>query len=82
MPKAAVKGKYYNLPHLDVLNQPQVTYNKANDLKKELRLAINAARVSESNMEDVIKILEHSLRHILQLKARKKRQKQEETANA
>jgi hypothetical protein len=61
---AELKGRYYNLPHLDVTDQPTVVNGTVNRVKKEVRLAVNENRVDDLGMKELISILEHTLAHI------------------
>lgn len=71
---AAHKGRYYQLPYLDNVDQPQVSCGTVNKLKTPLRTAINSCRQDDKNMEELLELLETSLAHIKQFETlRKKR---------
>lgn len=71
---AVHKGRYYQLPYLDNVNQPQISCGEVNKLKTPLRTAINACRQDDKNMEELISLLESSLTHVKQFETlRKKR---------
>jgi hypothetical protein len=61
---AELKGRYYNLPHLDVTEQPTIVNGTVNRVKKEVRLAVNENRVDDAGMKELINLLEHTLAHI------------------
>jgi hypothetical protein len=61
---AEIKGRYHNLPYLDVTDQMTVVNGTTNKLKKDLRNAVNSNRVDDSGMRELIALLEQTLQHI------------------
>jgi hypothetical protein len=61
---AEIKGRYYNLPHLDVTDQPSISNGSVNVLKKAVRLAVNENRIDDVGMKELINLLEVTLVHI------------------
>lgn len=69
---AELDGRYTNLPYLDVTDQPTGSNAYVNGVKREVRLAINANRVDDMAMRELITLLEHSLTHIQRASGRVK----------
>jgi hypothetical protein len=61
---AELKGRYNNLPYLDVTDQLTVINGAVNKVKKELRNAVNTNRVDDMGMRELIALLEQTLLHI------------------
>lgn len=79
---AIQRGRYYTLPYLDATNQPQIVCGTVNQLKTQLRNAINECRQDDKNMEELIKLLDASLVHIKQFEvARKQRRTKQRPEN-
>ena len=58
--------KYSRLPYLDAVNQKRVYCGLVNKLKIPLRNAVNGCRVNDENMEELISLLDETLKHIKQ----------------
>jgi hypothetical protein len=61
---AELKGRYNNLPYLDVTDQLTVVNGAVNKVKKELRNAVNSNRIDDMGMRELIALLEETLLHI------------------
>ena len=66
---------YSTLPYLDSIHQATGINGTVNNLKKPLRLAVNANRVNLSGMKELIHLLEETLEFITQVEDKPKRKK-------